>query len=113
MLNLKQDFLKKLSYLKFIRISSKFINICACSHKVCHSYCITAFVLRKQQIYCMDCLNYYRLYVCNEQLFTGLKQTNMLSVLMLMIFWGLVCVGVLMIDRYMKIEAITDTIRQA
>lgn len=63
LLSLKQDFLNKRAYLQFIKISSQFIQICECSQKICHAYCITAFVLRKQQIYCIDCYHYYRMYV--------------------------------------------------
>lgn len=44
--NLKQDFLRKKQYLKFMKISSKFIQGCSCPDKFAHSYCSTAFVLR-------------------------------------------------------------------
>lgn len=68
--SLKDDFINKRSYLKFLRISSKNIKVCECVHKTCHAYCATAFVLRSQKIYCKDCFGYFHLYVYNERIFS-------------------------------------------
>lgn len=113
MQNLKQDFLNKKTYLKFMKISSKFIQVCACGQKLCHSYCVTAFVLRKQQIYCSDCYHYYRLYVRGEQLFTGLKSGNLLKLTILSIGWGCLISGWIIADHYMKEIYIKEEIKQA
>ena len=69
--NLRQDYIDKSPYLKYLRISSKFIQVCDCSWKNCHSYCVTAYVLRTQKIYCVDCDAFFQLYVKDERLFTG------------------------------------------
>ena len=65
--NLKEDFLKKRLYLKYLKISTKFINACNCEKEI-HSYCVTAQVVRNQRIFCKDCGAYYHLYVKSEKL---------------------------------------------
>ena len=66
--DLKNDFMQKKEYLKYLLINSKLIKVCKCG-KIAHSYCTTAFVLRRVKIYCVDCDDYFRLFVKNEQIF--------------------------------------------
>ena len=99
---LKQDFLNKRQYLKFLRISSKFIQVCGCQHKVSHAYCATASVLRTQKIYCKDCFSYYSLYVKSERVFSSeyvggmARLTTLCTVIIGAIY------GIYEIDRYLK-----------
>ena len=99
---LKQDFLNKRQYLKFLRISSKFIQVCGCQHKVSHAYCATASVLRTQKIYCKDCFSYYPLYVKSERVFSSeyvggmARLTSLCTVIIGAIY------GIYEIDRYLK-----------
>ena len=65
---LKKDFNNKRQYLKFLRISVKYIKACNCDNKNTHQYCLTAQVVRSQKIYCKDCGAYYHLYVKSEKL---------------------------------------------
>ena len=68
---LKQDFIKKCKYLRFLRMNSRSINICDCTqYQNCHAYCSTAYVLQKQKIFCSNCNNYYRLYAYKEVVLT-------------------------------------------
>lgn len=101
--NLKQDFLNKRQYLKFIKITSKFIQICKCSQKICHSYCATAHVLRNQRIYCIDCFHYFRLYVRSERIFSTFYTSRVIRMLVLFIFNAVIIYGVYELDRYLKV----------
>jgi len=95
-------------YLKFIKVSSKFIQICDCSHKMCHTYCVTAFVLRKQQIYCQDCLHFYRLYVRSERIFSVMYTSRLVNIVALFMFYGLAIWGLYEIDYYLKRSTVKD-----
>lgn len=65
---LKQDYIKKMQYLKFLKINSKLIRVCDCEWKKIHTYCITAHVLRTKKIYCKDCYAHFYLYVRSQRL---------------------------------------------
>lgn len=71
LLELKQEYINKNKYLRFLRINSKFIKQCACDHKYAHAYCATAFVLMNHKIYCKDCGSYYMLYVKSGKVFSN------------------------------------------
>lgn len=100
--SLKQDYLNKRQYLKFLRINSKFIKLCACQHKVAHAYCTTAFVLRSQIIYCKDCYSYYHLYVKSERIFSSEYIGSMLKLFLMFLAFSASIYGIFFIDRYLK-----------
>ena len=86
--SLKKDFNKKRQYLKFLRISVKFVKACDCEMKNTHQYCLTAQVVRSQRIYCKDCGAYYHLYVkseklCSSQLFAVVGRYIFLFILLI------------------------------
>lgn len=86
--SLKKDFTNKRQYLKFLRISVKYIKACNCENKDTHQYCLTAQVVRSQKIYCKDCGTYYHLYVkseklCSSQLFAVIGRYICLFILLM------------------------------
>ena len=44
--DLKEDMEAKANYLKYLKISAKFINPCGCTNNMVHSYCMTAKIIR-------------------------------------------------------------------
>ena len=99
---LKQDFLNKRAYLKFLRINSKFISCCACSHKRAHAYCMTAFVLRSQKIYCKDCNTYFHLYVKSERILSTEYLGSIVRLAFMFAVFGAVIYGIYYLDHYLK-----------
>lgn len=61
--DLKNDLEAKANYLKYLKISAKFVKPCACSKKEAHAYCMTARIIRSQKIYCDYCGNAYNLFI--------------------------------------------------
>jgi hypothetical protein len=53
LLLLKEDMQKKAAYLKYLKVSAKFIEACDCEEKV-HAYCLTAQVTRSQKIHSVE-----------------------------------------------------------
>ena len=110
--SLRQDYLNKRAYLKYMRINSKLIHCCACEHKLAHSYCTTAFVLRTQKIYCKDCFTYFHLYVKSERILnseyiaSGLRMSAMFA-----LFGGMIY-GIYYLDLYLKAVDKRDAINQ-
>ena len=51
-IDMKEDMDAKANYLKYLKISPKFIKACNCANEMVHSYCITARIIRSQRIYC-------------------------------------------------------------
>jgi len=101
---MKQDFLRKKPYLKFLRINSKFIHICSCDHKICHAYCCTAQVLRSQKIYCKDCLSYFSLYVRSERIFSSEYLGGVIRLLLVFAMFSSLIYAVFYLDRFLKGE---------
>jgi hypothetical protein len=102
--NLKQDYLNNKLYIKYLKITSKLINVCDCEWKKCHSYCATAFVLRTQKIYCRDCYTYFYLYVKSSRLFTGELLTDIVLYLIRFVLLIGVIYGVFVVDRLLKTD---------
>ena len=61
--DLKEDMEAKANYLKYLKISAKFINPCGCASNMVHSYCMTARIIRSQRIYCTKCGSAYNLFI--------------------------------------------------
>ena len=62
-------------------MNNKFINACDCKTKLCHQYCITAFVLRKRKIFCSDCKSYFPLQVKTYPKYIDIKPLYSLLIL--------------------------------
>ena len=100
--NMKQDFLAKRPYLKFLRVNSRLIRICECSQKNAHAYCITAQVVRSQKIYCRDCKSYFHLYVKSERILSSEYMLDVLKLLLLVIASVAAIYGIYYLDRVLK-----------
>ena len=100
--DLKRDFINKRQYLKFLRINSKLIQICKCEHKLCHAYCITAYVMRTQKIYCKDCFSYYHLYVRSEKLLSSEYLGGLFRLILLFLACSACIYGIYELDHYLK-----------
>lgn len=61
----KNDLFNNEQYLKYLRVSSKFIRPCLCKKPV-HTYCITAQVIRSGCVCCKVCKQQYKLFVKEE-----------------------------------------------
>lgn len=99
---LKQDYINKRAYLKYLRVSSKFIKCCQCNIKQCHSYCITAFVLRSQKIFCKDCNGYFQLHVRQERIFSTEYLGGLMKISIPSIIFGVLIYLVYLLDKKLK-----------
>lgn len=45
--DLKSDMEAKANYLKYLKISAKFLHPCSCKQRLEHSYCLTALIIRE------------------------------------------------------------------
>ena len=99
---MKQDFLNKRAYLKFLRVNSKLIRVCDCTHKNCHAYCISAHVLRSQKIYCKDCMSYYHLYVKSERILSSEYMVQVIKLIFMFSAFVAAIYGIYYLDRVLK-----------
>ena len=99
---MKQDFLAKRPYLKFLRINSRLIRVCECPDKNAHAYCVSAHVLRSQKIYCKDCKSYYHLYVKSERILSSEYMLDVLKLLILVSAFVGAIYGIYYLDRVLK-----------
>lgn len=99
---LKSDFLNKKTYLKFLRISSKFIIPCHCYNKLTHAYCATAMVLRTQKIFCNECNGFYQLYVRHERIFNSAYIGGTLKLSALFATVSAAIYGIFRLDHFLK-----------
>ena len=92
----------KANYLKYLKISAKFINPCGCHYNYVHSYCMTARIIRSQRIYCKKCGHAYNLYIKQEKMCSG-KLLSLLFkyFLFLMIMFGCAA-SFLIVDAWLK-----------
>lgn len=96
----------KAEYLKYLKISARFINPCLCKNIDVHSYCQTASIIRSKIIYCKRCREAYDLFIKQEKMCSG-KLLSLLFkyflFLMIMFFFAALF---LVLDAYLKtIEA--------
>lgn len=100
--SLKNDYLNNRQYLKFLKINSNFIQFCQCSDWMVHSYCGTAFVLRRQQIYCKQCLGYYHLFVQSDRIFSAQYLNSILHLFVYFVIIGGITYGLWCLDLFLK-----------
>lgn len=101
LLGMRSDLFAKAPYLKYLRVSSKFIRPCACKSPV-HTYCITAQVIRNQCVTCAKCGSQFKLYVKEQQLCSkkliSLAGTYFMTILLIMSGFA----GLVVADAYAK-----------
>lgn len=67
-----------------------------------HSYCVTAFVLRSQKIYCKECFAYFRLYVKSERILNSAYLTSAIKMAAMFAIFGSGIYGIYYLDLYLK-----------
>ena len=98
---MKEDLENKVSYLMYLRVSTKFLDACQCDEPV-HSYCITAKIIRTQSIFCEKCKEPYRLFIKEEKMCsTRLFKLLALYFVVLLVSVA-VTVGVVILDGFLK-----------
>ena len=111
--SLKQDFICKRQYLKFMKINSKLIQGCSCHEKYCHAYCLTAFVLRNQKIYCKECYSYFKLYVKSERIISSEYIGSLVRLFILYIFVAVIIYALYEVDYVLKSWTLQDDVQKA
>ena len=102
--DLKTDMEAKANYLKFIKISAKFIKPCLCERKLVHSYCQTALLIRNEKIYCERCGEAFNLFIMKEKKCSS-KLVALLAKYFLFLLIMLVCAALFLItDAFLKTE---------
>ena len=92
----------KANYLKYLKISAKFINPCACAAIMVHSYCMTAKIIRSQRIFCKKCGQAYNLFIKQEKMCSG-KLLSLLFKYFLFLLIMLICAAsFLILDAFLK-----------
>ena len=105
--SMKQDLFKKAPYLKYLRISSKFIRPCLCKSPV-HTYCITAQVIRSGKVICPKCQGQYKIFVKEEQVCSR-QLITLIGKYLLMIFVAIAFFAVIItIDSFAKFNYLAD-----
>lgn len=99
---LKHDFMNNASYFSLLRITSNMIQCCACHERRAHSYCLSAFVLRSQKIYCKDCYSFFRLGIRYERTFSYEQLQKAGWIVIPAILLGGAIYGLWILDRYLK-----------
>lgn len=93
----------KANYLKYLKISAKFVKPCNCNERlVVHSYCQTARLIREQRIYCDGCGSAFNLFIKQEKMCSG-KLISLLTKYFLFLLIMLGCAALfLIVDAWLK-----------
>ena len=101
LIGMRTDLFSKQPYLKYLKVSSKFIKPCGCKQPV-HTYCITADVIRSGCVSCSKCKQQYKLFVKEEQICSS-KLITLSGIYALCIFVCMISfTGLVIIDAYTK-----------
>ena len=100
--DLKEDMEAKANYLKYLKISAKFINPCGCINNMVHSYCMTARIIRSQRIYCKKCGNAYNLYIKQEKMCSGKLLSLLFKYFLFLMIMFLCAATFLVVDAWLK-----------
>lgn len=98
---LKEDMKLKANYLKYLKVSTRFIEACHCAEPV-HAYCLSAQVTRSKKIYCPTCKEPFRYFIKEEKICDTklLKLVALYFLVFALILLGLV--GIMIFDGYLK-----------
>ncbi len=100
---MKQDLLQsRLSYLKYLRVSAKFIDPCQCPRRKVHTYCQTAQIIMNQRIYCDRCGSHFNLFIKEETLCNSKLIQRLIQYFFLILLLVSVNTGFLILDGFMK-----------
>jgi hypothetical protein len=100
---LKEDMKHKANYLKYLKVSTRFIEACHCAEPV-HAYCLSAQVTRSKKIYCPTCKEPYRYFIKEEKICDTklLKLVAIYFLVFVLILLGLA--GIMIFDGYLKFQ---------
>ena len=106
LIELKNDMDQKAEYLKYLKISAKFISPCACKTSDVHSYCQTASIIRSKCIFCKKCGYAYDLFIKQEKMCSGKLLSLLFKYFLFMLIMFFFAALFLVLDAYLKtIEA--------
>lgn len=93
----------KANYLKYLKISAKFVKPCSCQERLAtHSYCQTARLIREQRIYCDKCGDAFNLFIKQEKMCSG-KLISLLTKYFLFLLAMLLTAALfLIVDAWLK-----------
>ena len=100
--DLKEDMEAKANYLKYLKISAKFINPCGCPSNLVHSYCMTARIIRSQRIYCKKCSSAYNLFIKQEKMCSGKLLSLLFKYFLFLMIMFICAASFLILDAYLK-----------
>lgn len=114
LLLLKDDMQKKAAFLKYLKVSTKFIEACSCVDPQ-HSYCLSAQVTRSKKIFCHTCKDPYKYFIKEEKI-CNTKLLKLIATYIVVFVVAMLCTsGLMIIDGYMKFRHVKenpDQIRQ-
>ena len=103
LLLLKEDMQKKAAYLKYLKVSAKFIEACDCEEKV-HAYCLTAQVTRSQKIQCEVCKQPFRYFIKKEKVCNAKLTKLVFGYISAFLLAILLLVALIIIDGWLKFK---------
>ena len=92
----------KANYLKYLKISAKFINPCGCPSNQVHSYCMTAKIIRSQRIFCQRCGTAYNLFIKQEKMCSGKLLSLLFKYFLFLMIMFITAASFLILDAYLK-----------
>ena len=108
---MKQGLEQKAVYLKYLKISPKWVVPCNCVDRVynnkpyrVHAYCATAKIILSQRIFCEKCHFQYNLFIKEEQICSGRLLTLFIKYVIFMILLTGFAAAFLIFDAYLKTE---------
>jgi hypothetical protein len=107
LLNLKEDMQKKAAYLKYLKVSAKFIEACECDKKV-HAYCLTAQVTRTQKIQCEFCNAPFRYFIKKEKVCNSKLMKLVVGYILTFILSIMLTVGLVILDGWLKFKNVSN-----
>ena len=100
--DLKTDMEAKANYLKYLKISAKFISPCNCKSRMVHSYCITAWIIRSKRIFCTKCGAAYNMFIKQEKMCSGKLLTLLFKYFLFLMIMFMAAAFFLILDAFMK-----------
>ena len=92
----------KANYLKYLKISAKFIKPCSCNNNMVHSYCMTARIIRSQRIFCKRCGIPYNLFIKQEKMCSGKLLSLLFKYFLFLMIMFFFAATFLILDAYLK-----------
>ena len=107
LLSLKEDMQKKAAYLRYLKVSTKFIEACGCTEHQ-HSYCLSAQVTKSKKIFCHTCKEPYKYFIKEEKI-CNTKLLKLIATYVIVFACALLCTaGLMVIDGWMKYNHVRE-----